>query len=95
MLPLFAQIGARDSVQVGWMGKCKAFAQMMALSGLLLALPTEDALPWGMSRDFVYNFSILRWSPSSRLSLPPTSPSPPRWFVARAALLPCVAFVAS
>jgi hypothetical protein len=42
------------------MGKCKAFAQMMALSGLLLALPTEEALPYNMSRDAIYAFSILR-----------------------------------
>lgn len=42
------------------MGKCKAFTQMMSLSGLLLALPTEDALPYDISRDAVYTFSILR-----------------------------------
>jgi len=64
-----AQIGARDSVQVGWMGKCKAFAQMMALSGLLLALPTEEALPYNMSRDAIYAFSILLMWASTAMAI--------------------------
>mmetsp|Transcript_9696 Transcript_9696/g.25229 ORF Transcript_9696/g.25229 Transcript_9696/m.25229 type:complete len:206 (-) Transcript_9696:65-682(-) len=59
-----AQIGARESVKVGWMGKCKAFAQMVALSGLLLSLPSADpsaVLPFSI--DSLYTGSLaLLWA---------------------------------
>lgn len=34
-----AQQGKRDTVKVGFVGKCKTAAQMVAITGLLLALP--------------------------------------------------------
>eukprot|EP00283_Hemiselmis_rufescens_P008552 CAMPEP_0173419272 /NCGR_PEP_ID=MMETSP1357-20121228/1185_1 /TAXON_ID=77926 /ORGANISM="Hemiselmis rufescens, Strain PCC563" /LENGTH=188 /DNA_ID=CAMNT_0014381895 /DNA_START=144 /DNA_END=710 /DNA_ORIENTATION=+ len=57
-----AQIGARESVKVGWMGKCKAFAQMVALSGLLLSLPSPEASKVPFS-NFLYASSLaLLWA---------------------------------
>jgi len=58
-----AQIGARESVKVGWMGKCKAFAQMVALSGLLLSLPSPGSSGLPISIDALYASSLaLLWA---------------------------------
>lgn len=49
--------GQRDTVQVGFMGKCKTALQMVSVSGLLLAIPTP-----GSTLEYLYTpMIVLYW----------------------------------
>jgi len=59
-----AERGVRSAVQVGFLGKCKTATQMVAISGLLLSLPSTSpaSLVFGVSVPGVYLASVaLLW----------------------------------
>jgi len=57
-----AERGVRAAVQVGFMGKCKTAAQMIAISGLLLSLPSPATMILGVQTAWVYSISVgLLW----------------------------------
>lgn len=52
-----AQMGSREAVKVGAVGKWKAFLQMVAIAGLLLCLNPNEGL--GVDVQMIYSYSIF------------------------------------
>jgi len=65
-----ASAGERDTVKVGFLGKCKTALQMVSVSGLLLALPPPAASVAGVSNfGFLYSPCIAMYWGSTLLAV--------------------------